>query len=82
MAILHRIRAYLYDNLLTNNPSELLVVIPALPAGEYVVEVVRSTRQVFCLKSQEQQPLGKYSPCNKNYCLPISPDIDRCYRAI
>jgi len=40
MAILHRIRAYLYDNLLTNNPSELLVVIPALPAGEYTVEVV------------------------------------------
>ncbi|MBP1617597.1 MAG: hypothetical protein H6Q14_1424 [Bacteroidetes bacterium] len=40
MVILHRIRAYLYDNLLTNNSSELLVVIPALPAGEYVVEVV------------------------------------------
>jgi hypothetical protein len=27
-------------DIVTNNPSELLVVIPALPAGEYVVEVV------------------------------------------
>jgi len=59
MVILHRIRAYLYDNLLTNNSSELLVVIPALPAGEYVVEVVTQYTTGVLLKEPRTAAFGE-----------------------
>lgn len=39
------------DEIVTNNPSELIIVIPALPAGEYRLEVVTQYSPGALLKS-------------------------------
>ncbi|KAA6348876.1 hypothetical protein EZS27_003676 [termite gut metagenome] len=65
--ILHRIKAFLYENLLTtavrthvdasdiviNNPSELMVIIPDLESGLYKLEV---TTQFSAGKTLLQEP--------------------------
>ena len=58
--ILHRIKAYLYDNLLTkDNRSELLVVVPPLVAGKYTVEVVTQYSSGTLLKESRTAILEK-----------------------
>jgi len=47
------------SDIVTNNPSELLVVIPALPAGEYVVEVVTQYTTGVLLKEPRTAAFGE-----------------------
>jgi len=47
------------SDIVTNNPSELMVVIPALAAGTYNLEVITQFTQGALLKEVRTAPLDK-----------------------
>jgi DNA-binding domain/Domain of unknown function (DUF4469) with IG-like fold len=57
--IMHSRTAVDHSDIVTNNPSELLVVIPALAAGKYTVEVVTQFSSGILLKDPRTAAFGQ-----------------------